>query len=97
MESVKSRIIAAFCVICVICGRYSTGFPVAEVEVEGADTASWVAGGEAVVQLEVGAAGLDGHGGVGIVQRVGGSEEEDAAVFSRDADGAVAARVGKSV
>ena len=61
MESVKSRIIAAFCVICVICGRYSTGFAIAEVEVEGADTASWVAGSEAVVQLEVGAAGLDGH------------------------------------
>ena len=75
-----------------ICGRYSTGFPVAEVEVEGADTVCRVAGSEAVVQLEVGAAGLDGHGGVGIVQRVGGSEEEDAAVFSRDADGAVAAR-----
>ena len=49
---------------------------VAEVEVEGADEAGGIAGGEVAEQLEVGAVGVDGYGLRGIEELVGVAEVE---------------------
>ena len=60
-----------------------------EVQDEGTDRTFWGAHLNTAVQCEVGAEGVDGHVGVGIVERVAGSEVEHRLVLAASAVGFV--------
>ena len=78
--------------------RNSSRCLVAKVEDEGADEAGGVSCGQSVGQLEVGAVGADGHGTVGIIERVAAAEVELCLVaLAADADGGISAGEGEHV